>query len=303
MISRGKRAPLGLDLTLDLDPQGTQAITGIVSGEAQNSALVARRAPFDKNNPLPESFVQNFTFYLPPKYPSASQADPTAILKPHGNGIGTMSISSAGIVKWTGTLGDGTPASQSTAINAGKTWPLYVSLYKGTGYVGGEVTHDPNAAASDLSANLNWIKPAHPTDHMFPDGFVIEGTSLLGETYIAPARGVRVIPGYDTAAGNAGPLSLLDGNLAGAGIAKVLTLSTTNAASIAPPGLDKLKIAINAKAGTVSGSFVFPVTKKLTPIKGVILQNKIGKGVGIFTGSTISKTSLQTGRLNFAPAP
>ena len=61
-------------------------------------------------------------------------------------------------------------------------------------------------------------------------------------------------------------------------------------------------MSINAKTGAVSGSFVFPITKKLTPIKGVILQGKIGKGIGSFLGSTLNNTSLESGRLEFFPA-
>jgi hypothetical protein len=111
-----------------------------------------------------------------------------------------------------------------------------------------------------------------------------------------------VLTSYDAAPSNAGPLSLVEGNLAAPGIGKVLTLAATNKATIQPIELDKLRISITPKTGAVSGSFVFPVTKKTVPIKGVILQNKIGKGVGIFIGTTLNNLPVRTGRLEFEAA-
>lgn len=93
----------------------------------------------------------------------------------------------------------------------------------------------------------------------------------------------------------------MEGNLSTAGITKQLSLSTSNQTTITSADADKLKITIAPKTGLVTGSFIFPVTKKTTTIKGVILQNKIGKAVGGFIGSTFSHVGIQTGRLDFSP--
>jgi hypothetical protein len=150
---------------------------------------------------------------------------------------------------------------------------------------------------------VDWVKNPVATERMFTQGFTFDDTPLIGVNYAAPAKGLRVLTEYDAAPGNSGPLSLLEGNLSAAGIAKVLSLSTANKATIQPVDADKLRITITAKTGAVSGSFVFPVTKKTVPIKGVILQNKIGKGVGVFTGTTLNNLPVQTGRLEFKAAP
>jgi uncharacterized repeat protein (TIGR02543 family) len=294
-VKRAKRVPLAVTLTLDLNPAGSLAITGAIDGNAQPSSVLAKRAGYDaKLKPLNAEFARGYTFYLPPLAP----AD---LSKPQGYGVGTLSVSTAGVVKWAGLLGDGTKAAQSTVLDAQNTWPLYLPLYKGGGYIAGQVAHDTAAAGSDLSAALNWVKPPAPKDRYFPDGFTIEGTSFIGVNYTAPQKGARVLPGYDAAPANSGPLTLSAGNLNPA-INKVLKLLPTNVAEILPLGADKLKISISAKTGAVSGSFVFPITRKVTPIKGVILQNKIGKGVGLFPGSTLNSPTLQTGRLDFEPA-
>lgn len=300
-VKRTKKLPLVVDLTLNMDTGAPQMIGGSISGEAQSSVVNAMRVPYGKLNPVPTEYARSYTFYLPPKVPSFVPGDNSSLLKPHGHGTATLTVTSAGIVKWKGVLGDGTPATQTTALTAAKTWPLYLPLYKGTGYIGGDVTHDPLLTGSDLSATLDWVKPAAPTNKMFPNGFTIEDTSLIGANYTVPAAGIRVLSGYDSAPENSGPLSLVDGNLK-TGLAKVLTLLPTNQTTIASAGLDKLKISIAPKTGVISGSFVFPDTNKVTPIRGVILQNKIGKGVGSFIGSSLyQNTTIQTGRLEFHP--
>ena len=221
---------------------------------------------------------------------------------PHGNGVATLSISSTGVVKWTGTLGDGTAAAQSTVLSGQKTWPLYVPLYKATGYISGKVTHDPAALAHDLSAALDWVKLRNDRDRMFSNGFVIEENLLLGATFTPPTSGQRVLSEFNDAPGNSGPLTLDDGNLSAAGIDKVLTLSTKNKFTIQPVDPEKLRLSVNTKTGALKGSFLFQIPRKATTIKGVILLNKIGKGVGTFTGSVLENGVPQTGRLEFRAA-
>jgi uncharacterized repeat protein (TIGR02543 family) len=310
-VTVAKQPKLVLGLNLDMNPNGTQSITGTITGAAGVSNIQAFRAPFDtKKNPLPAEFARSYTFYLPAVAPSTASVADTDLSppigddtapRPQGNGVGVLSISSGGVVKWTGTLGDGSPATQTTLLDGQKRWPLYVSLYKNGGYVAGQVIHNPAAPNDDLSAILDWIKRPNPVETYFPGGFRIEGHTLTGVNYTAPAKGARVLPAYDSAPGNAGPISLLDGNLPDPGLGATLSLLPTNATQIAPI-TNSLKVSITPKTGAVSGTFVFPITGKVTPIKGVILQGKIGKGIGFFPGSTLYNTSLQTGRVEFSAA-
>jgi len=280
-----------------------------VKSEAGDSTLQASRAPFDaKKNPLGAEFARKYTFYLPLQTVSASQesaplppiGDDTAP-RPQGYGTGTLSVSTSGVVKWTGTLGDGSPCAQSTLLDAHKHWPLFALLYKTRGYIAGTVIHDPAAAESDLTGEINWVKPPNPVEKYFAGGFKNEAHSLIGVNFTPPGRGQRVLSGYDVAPQNAGPLTLTEGNLDPGGILGTLTVQSNNT-TIASSAAEKLKVTLNAKTGAVGGSFVFPLTRKVTPIKGVILQGKIGRGVGFFSGSTVTGTSLATGRFEFLPA-
>jgi hypothetical protein len=308
IIVAAKQPQVLASLTLDTNPNGSQRIIGTITNSAGVSTVQATRCPFDsKNNPVTAQFAGNFTFYIPPFTIAGATQNAAALPpigddtapRPQGNGVGTVSISTAGVVKWLGTLGDGSPAAQTTFLDAQHRWPLYVALYKGRGYVGGDVAHDPAALASDLSAELNWMKPPNPLDRYFPGGFKYSGHALLGVKYVAPAKGQRVLPGFDAVPANAGPLVMEEGNLAQPGLSSTLTLLPTNATQVA--SATNTKISIITKTGAVNGSFVFPITRQVTPIKGVILQGKIGKAIGFFPGSTINGTSLQTGRLEFAP--
>jgi hypothetical protein len=309
LIKRPKhpqQIPLTVSLTLDLNPTGTQRITGSVAGELEPSIVDAYRAPYHaKKKPLSAEIARTYTFYLPPKYPTPIQGNTESGIAPHGNGVATLSISTAGVVKWKGTLGDGSPVAQTTVMTVANgtehRWPLFLALYKGAGYIGGPVVHDSTQVGSDLSASVDWVKTPIATESLFPQGFTFEDTSLIGVDYTAPAKGQRVLTSYD-ALPNAGPLFLVEGNLAAPGIGKVLTLATTNKATVAPAEDHKLRISIAPKTGAVSGTFVFPVTKKTVPIKGVILQNKIGKGVGVFIGTTLNNLPVRTGRLEFEAA-
>jgi len=76
-----------------------------------------------------------------------------------GNGIGTVKVDKAGNVVWNGTLADGTSVSQATTLSKQGRWPLYASVYGGTGEVISwmQFSSQPD---SDLTGQTIWIKPA-----------------------------------------------------------------------------------------------------------------------------------------------
>ena len=52
---------------------------------------------------------------------------------PAGDSFGTLKVSSAGQVKFVGTLADGTKVSQSATLSQAGYWPLHIPLYSGNG--------------------------------------------------------------------------------------------------------------------------------------------------------------------------
>src|SRR5258708_25924926 len=76
-----------------------------------------------------------------------------------GNGIGTVKVDKAGNVVWNGTLADGTSVSQTTTLSNQGRWPLYASVYGGTGEVISWMQFF-SQSDSDLTGQTIWIKPA-----------------------------------------------------------------------------------------------------------------------------------------------
>jgi subtilisin-like proprotein convertase family protein len=107
-IPRKNDLTLNVSLKINLDPSAsaTREVTGKVAYGSFRADVVADRASYDKSHPAPVGLVKNYTLLLPPLAPSGSS--------PRGNGVGTMSIDALGVVKWQGTLPDGTKVNTQT---------------------------------------------------------------------------------------------------------------------------------------------------------------------------------------------
>jgi hypothetical protein len=96
-------------------------------------------------------------------------------IAPTTAGTGTVTITTGGIVKFVGTLGDGTKVSQSTTLSADGQWPFYVSLYSGNGSILGL----PVISGNDVTGPVIWFKLAGANDPNYPAGFTFD-TTLVG---------------------------------------------------------------------------------------------------------------------------
>lgn len=208
-----------------------------------------------------------------------------------------MTLETSGRLKWVGTLPDGTPASQTAYLSKDKTWPLFVNLYKGRGVILGTILHDAQVLDSDLSGFVNWGKIGDQRDKLFPGGFIIPRTAVIGSLYTPPVSGQRVLSAFSF--GN-GTLFLEEGNFRAPFPVKSVGITDRNKFVIAPAGSDKLELSVSVATGALKGSFIHPVTLRKTKVTGVVFQ-KTGRAYGQFTGSTPTNTALQTGRLLLTP--
>jgi hypothetical protein len=295
VIPRKNEIALTIGLSIDLNPTGTRQIRGTVNSGSFYALLVADRAVYSSANPPPAALVRNYTLLFPPADPIGNP-----IADPRGFGVGTMRIDSAGFVTWSGTLADGSHASQRQALTKDNTWPLFLNLYKGKGVMLGTMTMNLAGAGSDMAGLVNWLKPLNSRDVYFPGGFSIEDAEVLGSIYTAPPAGTRALSGFLNADNNA-RTSLEEGSLF-ANIPHTATYSADNKVVITNPGNDRLALSLNAKTGTFTGSFVHSVTQRKTSITGVLFQ-KQNRAAGLFLGTTVPGASPQTGRLILTPAP
>jgi hypothetical protein len=266
-----------LNLTLRMDTTDNNLISGTVDGGTWMADLEADRVPFDaKNNPC--LLAGKYTFILP----GAGDGSP---LRPQGDCYGTVSVSTAGLIKLTGALADGTKLSQSASVLAHGRWPLYVPLYSGAGEILSWLTFS-NSAQDDFSGPVSWIKPAISSAKYFPAGFDLE-TNAIGSIYHAPAS--TTIP---ILAMTNDFVLLTDGNLGN---------NLTNSVTIGPKSqvfdqtlVNKLKLTVSTSLGSFKGTFQDPVTLKPVSFSGVLLQ-KQNYGSGYFLGTN------QSGRVYFGP--
>ncbi len=280
LIARGGTSALTVALQIDLT-NGTDQITGTVSDGTFTSDVTSHLSTFNaKTNPA-TSFAGYYTVLLPPN------PGDTGPGFPQGYGCGTLKVATGGTVTFSGTLGDGTPVSQTAVVANDGLWPVYVPLYAKQGLLTGFVTFTNVVGVSDLSGTLTWSKPAILSSKFYPNGFTNQVT-LLGSAYTVPARGAPALVVSNAACNLL--IAAGDGNL-GSFQSNTVTLnakivSCTNA----------VKLAIVPNTGLFSGSFVDPATRKSTTFKGALFQRQ-NNGAGFFSGTN------QTGFVTLDPVP
>ncbi len=303
LLPRKGNFPLQVNLALDINSSGTKRITGTILSPSPAFTLVvqADKAVFSKTAPPPVALVKSYTMYMPPLN------DPNDVelqFEPHGDGIATVQIDSAGVVHAKGTLGDGTKFTLTQPLTKDLTWPFFLQPYKKKGVVIGTITQDATQANSDFHGTFDWTKNQVPTDTYFPLPFTLRDNPVFGSVYAFSGFGAA-LTGYGTGQNNA-QLIVQEGNI-GSQIISNATLTGTNALTVqAPAGVPptNLSITLSPKTGTFTGSFVHPISLKKTAIQGVLFQ-KTHIGIGTFLGSTVTTATsfLQTGEVLIQPHP
>jgi hypothetical protein len=151
---------------LQVNTNDNSVITGLVGGDGWVADLTANRELFDKrSNPAPFAGKYNLVF------PGPGDADPT---HPQNDGTGTLTVNTAGQVKFKGTLGDGTKVSESATISQEGDWPFYIPLYKQGGQIMGWLNFD---GSGNVGGQTSWIKLPNDKSKSFPAGFQLNPTA------------------------------------------------------------------------------------------------------------------------------
>ena len=268
-----RRGTYALIATLSLDlTNGTDRLTGSISEEATNTAgwsapLELDRLVLNKTNPT--SFAGKYTIVLPPDTGSPEG--------PQGDGVGSMSVTSDGKIKFAGKLADGTKTSQSTTLSKSGSWPFYASLYLGKGSLVGVSMLDTNPPDSDLSGNLLWFKQAQPGARYSPAGFT-NAVAMLGSAYLPPNA--------TNAALNLTSASLAFTNTE-LGLAIENQIALNPLGTIANLSPNKVSLSLSKSTGLFSGSVTPPPGGKAWPFSGVLLQKR-NMGAGFLLGTNQS---------------
>lgn len=263
-IRRAGSTPL--DLHLQVAEEGN-TIYGTLSNEAESLDIVADRASYNaRSNPAPQAGRYTFAF------PGAEDSSAA----PGGTSIGTVTVGTAGQLRFAGQLADGTKVTQSAMISERNQWPFYASVYGGQGSTIGWVTFNPDAE-DDLYGPVLWTKTSRARARNYPGGFVI-ASDAIGSAY-QPVRGSAAIDLPD------GQLVLQGANLSEEMVEGVTLGSNNKFAS--STGNRNLKLSLQSNTGLIKGTVTEPGTNRKLAVNGVVLQ-KQGYAAGYFLGGNRS---------------
>lgn len=255
-------------LTFQLDVAGTGTLAGSLTSGPLSATFDARIAAPDT------ALAGTYTITLPG--PSTPEGNGNT---PDGSGFATAKISTTGLLKITGVLGDGTPFAASGSIVSGGYLPIYAPLYGGSGSIAG-IAEFSNLADSDFSSQLTWFKPARPTDKFYPGGWPAGlSQSLLGARY----QPSPVLPGLGVPDADGNAIARFAGGGIPGMLNQTLNLAANRAPTLVPPSLQKFRLVLNGSTGLFSGAFFDPSTGSTCKLSGAI-QQKLRLGQGLFRG-------------------
>lgn len=250
-------------LTITLHLVNNDEITGQVSGDGWTVQLLAFSA------------VKNAASFGTGKHSLVLSANAGSSTTTSGDSYGTMTLNKNGNIDWTGVLPDGRTVSQKSVLSKDGVWPVYSSLYGGTGSLIGwlQVTN----SSSDIGGSVIWVVPATPNG-LYPNGL----TNELDAT------------GSDLTSSAGAPQKTLV--LSGPQLTAPLTNSVTISGKTGH-GDNSLKLSLDVKNGLFSGSVVDPGSNEKLSFQGALLE-KSGGGGGFFLNADKS----QGGKVSLAPA-
>ena len=193
-----------------------------------------------------------------------------------GDSFGTMSLSKSGDIQWSGVLPDGVKVGQKSVLSKDGIWPMYSSLYGGSGALVGWLQR--TNGSSEIGGSAVWIVPAN-RNALYPNGLTNELNASSSSVANTPANSHSTI--------------ILSGSHLSSPITNNVTISGKTGQSV-----DKsLTLSVDVKNGLFNGSVVDPDSGQKLLFQGALLE-KSGIGGGFF----LNATKDQGGKVYLAPA-
>lgn len=195
---------------------------------------------------------------------------------PQGYGYGLMKVTSTGAAKIKGLLGDGSKWTAKCYLTADGEMPLYASLYRKAGWIGGLIVFSDVPNISDCRGGMHWYKPAGTGVLPFSQGFDLE-RDIIGSRY--RYTGTRVLAGIsDSTPNTEAYLGEVQGD-----DEQSYDLEWTNANRLIYSGSEKVKISVKTKTGQIKGYATDDGQK--WKAEGVVFQKQdLGVGLAYIKG-------------------
>ncbi len=250
-----------LSLQLQVDATDPDLLVGSVGDGIWTAPLYADRAVFDGKFSTTSDMG---------RYTVVFMGDFTSTNTPGGESYGTINITKAGRIRFSGSLADGTKVTQSTTVSKGGQWPLYLPLYRNQGALYAWLLFN-GSTNTDIYGTITWIRPQMSWTWYYPDGFALL-QDVWGSRYVAPPKGSKVL---DISSGR----FEFNGMNLDRGITNHVTLDSRN--RVTNLEANKLTASFTLSDGSFKGRVMDPVSWEWMSFKGVVLQ-KFGVAAGYF---------------------
>jgi len=224
---------------------------------------------------------------------------------PHGHGFVSLTVSSLGVVTFTGKTSDGVVVTGKTSVNGAGVVPLFAVQSAGKASLYGA----PTITNKDVAGTCDW-KSVSRTGRVYKNGFDLHTLTVLGKRYVKPQAGLNeIILGLANTTLNA-RLEFSDGGL-GSTVGQNFTLTNLNVVQM-PSGLSNpnvVSMKLDLVSGLIEGKFSVKDTNPLPPgqqltrtasFYGLVIPGT-GEARGFFTlaklpssGPPASNTSINT---------
>jgi hypothetical protein len=239
-----------------LDAAGGSQIRGTITNRQWSAALMADRLVYSKSSKPATTYKGAYTVAVAP-----------APGGPDGTGFATLKVDSGGTVFWSATLADGSKVTQGSALSEQGYWPLYGSVYRGSGLIAGWAQF----SAEGLHSKAIWIKPGGAAAPFFPGAFTNE-VDVAGASY-TPLRAADVSLLDSLRSSNLG----FSGGVLSQPLTKALAFDSHN--RLLPASQLSLKVSLTS--GLFSGSAMLLPEPGKVFFRGVLLEHG-NHGVGFF---------------------
>ncbi len=301
-ISIPRRGAVPLQLNLNLNG-ATGVLTGSVTDGAATANATLVRCPWSKTN-LTTDYAAAYTGVFQLQAGQVGDVD-----YPQGEATLTATVSTAGMVSGAVRFADGVRTSFSVLLGSQGECALYIPGYSNTGSLRGWGTIASGTKLLDGTATFyKTAQVATSTTRSYKGGVPEHTLTLVGGEWVKPTAGALLLgvtdSGAAVAADNA-KVTFTSGGIESSGLSvsgayvEQVRIKAPTSSLMVPSGAGnpgKLKLALNATTGEISGEFS-------TSDENPLISGKMIPRKAPFFGVVVQRLNQGRGHFNLAKLP